>query len=130
MAGWEGSANDGRIFHHTLEQGLIIPKGSYYLTDGRYTTNHKLLVPYRSIQYHLQETARAGLRPANYKELYNLRHNQLRTLIERVIGRLKGTFRIHRIAPTFPLKTQIQIIYATSALLNWLIDFGDLDTNE
>jgi hypothetical protein len=93
LPGWEGSANDGKVFSHALENGIDIPKGTYWLADAGYSDTRRLLTLYRGIRYHLKESARAGLRPATYQELYNLRHAQLRTTVERVICRFKATFK-------------------------------------
>jgi hypothetical protein len=130
LPGWEGSANDGRVFTNALTRKLVILEGCYYLGDGGYSSSQRLLVPYRGTRYHLQESARAGLRPATYQELWNLRHSQLRTLVERVIGRLKLTFRIHRYTPHFGIKTQVKILFATAALYNWLFEFENLEDIE
>jgi hypothetical protein len=75
LPGWEGSTNDGRVFTSALTRGFVIPNGCYYLADAGYNSSQRLFVPYCGVRYHLQENTRAGLRPANYKELWNLRHS-------------------------------------------------------
>jgi len=48
-----------------------------------------LLVPYRSVRYHLSEWDRAKEAPRNPKELFNLRHASARNVIEQIFGVLK-----------------------------------------
>ena len=129
LPGWEGSANDMKVFNNALVQkpsGFGIPQGWYYLADAGYSCSSRLLVPYRGVRYHLQESARAGLRPATPEELYNLRHSQTRIIVEKAIGRLKGTFRIHRCAPSLSVETQVEVIVATAAIMNWLLEYDDV----
>ena len=111
LCGWEGSAHDGRVFHDaTFNKGFHIPEGFYYLGDAGYPNTRRLLTPFRGVRYHLQETARTQLRPKNPEELFNLRHSQIRTDIERVLGSLKREFRVHRTSAEFSVTTQIKII--------------------
>jgi hypothetical protein len=49
----------------------------------------------------------------------------LRIIIERTIGTLKRRFRIHRVEPEYSPKVQALIIYASAAMMNWMIDYGD-----
>lgn len=55
LAGWEGSANDGQVFHYAREHDLFIPEGKYYLADAGFPICDSLLVPYRGKRYHLKE---------------------------------------------------------------------------
>lgn len=57
MAGWEGSAHDGKVLQDALEKDFIVPDGKYYLADAGYGLTPKFLVPYRGIRYHLKEWA-------------------------------------------------------------------------
>jgi hypothetical protein len=34
LAGWEGSAADGRVLEDALNKGFNIPSGKYYLADA------------------------------------------------------------------------------------------------
>ncbi|KNE89365.1 hypothetical protein PSTG_17173 [Puccinia striiformis f. sp. tritici PST-78] len=74
LAGWEGSAHDGTVLADTFQKDFVIPHGKFYLADAGYGLQKGILTPFRAVRYHLKEQARAGLRPANPKELYNLRH--------------------------------------------------------
>jgi hypothetical protein len=58
LAGWEGSAGDGRIFLDARQSDFSIPEGKYYLADGGFASCDALLVPYRNIRYHLKEFLR------------------------------------------------------------------------
>ena len=62
LAGWEGSAADSAIFEHAQASSFIVPKGYYYLADARFPLCDILLVPFRSVHYHLQEWRAAQLR--------------------------------------------------------------------
>lgn len=80
-AGWEGSASDARVLQDALNHGFQVPPGKFYLVDAGYANTPQFLAPYRGTRYHLQEQGRARQRPRNYKELFNLRHAQLRNHI-------------------------------------------------
>lgn len=128
LAGWEGSAHDWKVYVDAVQEGFIIPKGKFLLADAGYNSSHRLLTPYRGIRYHLQESARHGLRPETPEELYNLRHSQARIIVEKAIGGHKATFRILTSRPCHPIWTQVKILYATAALMNWIIDYGDAES--
>ena len=82
---------------------------------------------YIGSRYHLQETARAALRPETPEELYNLRHSQRRIIVEMAIGWHKATFKILTNRPAYPVRVQNSIIFATAGLLNWMKDYGTSD---
>ena len=50
--------------------------------------------------------------------------------MERAFGKLKGTFRIHRTKPSFGINTQVKVIYATAALMNYLLEYGDITDDD
>lgn len=57
----------------------------------------------------------------NSKELFNLRHAQLRTTVEQVLGLYKRKWRIIRYsAPEYSFIDQIQIVYAVTGLHNFV----------
>jgi hypothetical protein len=60
LAGWEGSAGDGKVFEHARRSGFAIPAGKYYLGDAGFPSCFALLVPYRGIRYHLNEWRKSG----------------------------------------------------------------------
>jgi hypothetical protein len=81
-----------------------------------------LIVPYQKTRYHLREWDLQGRIPENMKELFNLRHSSLRTVVERAFGVLKWRFQSLRLARKgFSIRTQVKIVYACVALHNWMI---------
>lgn len=128
LAGWEGSAHDWKVYMDSVRRGFVIPEGKYLLADAGYNCSHRLLTPYRGIRYHLQESARHGLRPTTPEELYNLRHSQTRIIVEKALGRHKLAFRTLTCRPCYPTTTQVKVIYATAALMNWIIDHGEAES--
>ncbi|XP_031112048.1 uncharacterized protein LOC116016021 [Ipomoea triloba] len=94
-AGWEGSANDSRIFLDALskpEIGFPLPlEGHYYVVDAGYPNVPGFLAAYRGEAYHLNEFRGQG-RIQNKQALFNYRHSSLRNVIERCFGLLKARF--------------------------------------
>jgi hypothetical protein len=62
LAGWEGSAHDGRVLQDAFSKNFHVPKGKYYLGDAGYGLSEQVLTPYRGVRYHLRETRLAGQR--------------------------------------------------------------------
>jgi hypothetical protein len=62
LTGWEGSATDARVYEDARTHDLHIPPGKYYLADAGFPHRDELLVPYRSVRYHLAEWGRANQR--------------------------------------------------------------------
>ena len=60
--GWEGSATDAWVYQSALTDGLDIPPGKYYLADTGFPSTTQLLIPYRSVRYHLAEWGWANVR--------------------------------------------------------------------
>lgn len=60
------------------------------------------------------------VRPANAKELFNLRHAKLRNVIERIFGVSKRRFRLMNVAPEYDMQTQAKIPCALAALHNFI----------
>ncbi|KAH9114247.1 hypothetical protein LEN26_013057 [Aphanomyces euteiches] len=119
LAGWEGSASDGRVLDDALRaKGLVIPQGKMLLGDAGYGLKENLMTPYRGVRYHLREWASGSQRPQNAKELYNLRHSQQRNSIERIFGVLKTRFKILESSPGYPFTTQMNLVYTLCALHN------------
>mmetsp|Transcript_24507 Transcript_24507/g.22267 ORF Transcript_24507/g.22267 Transcript_24507/m.22267 type:complete len:393 (+) Transcript_24507:74-1252(+) len=120
LAGWEGSAHDGKVLQDALTKGLVIPPGKYYLGDAGYGLSGYCLTPYRGIRYHLKEFRRGNRKPQNKEELFNLRHASLRNVIERSFGVLKKRFNILNCMRNFTFDSQINIVYSTMALHNFI----------
>ncbi len=107
LAGWEGSVHDGRVLNAAISEGLTLPDRKFYLGDAGYGLSSFCLTPYRGVRYHLREWGAAGERPANAKELFNLRHSSLRNAVERVFGVLKNRFPVLSKMPSYPFKFQV-----------------------
>jgi hypothetical protein len=88
-AGWEGSASDAQVLQDALAHDFYVPSGKFYLVDAGYANTPSFIAPYRNFRYHLQEQSRSKQRPSNAKELFNLRHAQLRNHVEHIIGVVK-----------------------------------------
>ena len=59
LSGWEGSTHDSTLFYDARRTDFHIPNGKYYLADAGFASSEVLLVPYRSVRYHLSEWNRA-----------------------------------------------------------------------
>jgi hypothetical protein len=64
LAGWEGTAHDGRGLDDALELGFKIPENNY-LADAGYRISPQFLTLYRGVRYHLKEWAQSDQRPQN-----------------------------------------------------------------
>jgi hypothetical protein len=95
--------------------------------DAGYANTTQLLAPYRGTRYHLQEQGRTNQKPRNYKDLFNLRHAQLRNHIERAIGILKKRFSILRIGSHYPVNQQVDISVVCCVVHNFIcLHNGDM----
>ena len=118
--GWEGSANDARVLENAERHGFPRYENTSYLADAGYGLRPGILTPYRTIRYHLREQSLAQVRPKTKEELFNLRHAQLRNVIERIFGVLRRRFHILNTAPEYDLDTQAQLVLVTCALHNFI----------
>ncbi|KAL5527937.1 hypothetical protein ACEPAG_6738 [Sanghuangporus baumii] len=130
LAGWEGSAHDGRVFEDACRRDLVIPEGKYYLADAGFSSIPSLLVPYRGVRYHLKEWGQAEQKPKNKEELFNLRHAQARNAVERIFGLAKRRFRVLTAAPEYDTKTQAKIVLAVCCLHNFIQSYDPDDGME
>jgi len=55
LAGWEGSAHDGKLLEYALEHGFPQYAGRFWLCDAGFALSLGFLVPYRGVRYHLKE---------------------------------------------------------------------------
>jgi hypothetical protein len=121
LPGWEGSAHDGDVLKWALEEGgLEVPDGKYYLVDTGYGGHTGFLRPYRGVRYHLREQALASERPRNKEELCNLRHAQLRNVIERIFGVMKKRFKILKGGGEYTPETSATLVYVLAGLHNFI----------
>ncbi|XP_043705523.1 putative nuclease HARBI1 [Telopea speciosissima] len=76
-AGWEGSANDCRIFERARRDPTLQfphpPEGKYYVVDSGYASQVGYLTPFRGERYHIPDYKGAGRNPKIAKELVQLR---------------------------------------------------------
>uniref|UniRef100_A0A452YXF3 DDE Tnp4 domain-containing protein n=1 Tax=Aegilops tauschii subsp. strangulata TaxID=200361 RepID=A0A452YXF3_AEGTS len=122
-----GSASDTRVLQDALDHGFNVPPGKFYLVDAGYANTPQFIAPYRGTRYHLQEHGRFQQRPQCYKELFNLRHAQLRNHVERIIGILKARYPILKAATMFDIDTQVDTVVACCVLHNFIrLHNGDM----
>ena len=60
-------------------------------------------------------------------ELFNLRHSELRNVVERTFGVLKRRFSILRTPPEYPLDIQVKLVYALVVIHNFLAQIRATD---
>ncbi|CDO77576.1 hypothetical protein BN946_scf184936.g1 [Trametes cinnabarina] len=113
-------STDSTVFQMARQADFRVPGDRYYLADAGYGFVDVLLVPYRGVRYHLAEWGRAGLKPVNKEELFNLRHAKLRNAIERIFGILKKRFPILRAGCEYDMKYQVRLPPALCALHNFI----------
>ncbi|XP_071679463.1 uncharacterized protein [Lolium perenne] len=80
-------------FTYSRPDGLQIPDGKFYLGDIGYACRPSIPPPFKKIRYHLNEFSPRN-RPQNAKELFNLRHSNLRVTNERAFAAFKNRFKI------------------------------------
>ncbi|KAL5726030.1 hypothetical protein ACHQM5_009102 [Ranunculus cassubicifolius] len=121
-AGWEGSANDWKVFLETINNPSMNfprpPPGKYYVVDAGYPNMTGFLAPFRGVRYHLQDYRRN--RAQTRKEMFNHRHSSLRNVIERTFGVLKARFPILKLMPSYPFPTQVYIVIACMTIHNFI----------
>ncbi|KAL5576094.1 hypothetical protein UlMin_017793 [Ulmus minor] len=131
VAGWEGSIHDSRVLRDTMSDPAFSfptpPGEKYFLVDSGYTNRRGFLAPYRGTNYHLHDRRRLG--GDRKKELFNYRHASLRNAVERTFGIWKSRFRILRVVPQYPLRTQRDIIIACAVVHNFLMMSSDVDVS-
>ncbi len=89
------------------------------------------MLPFPGVRYHLQDWKNAVNPPETRKELYNLRHARIRVVVEQAFGLLKRKWKIVRSStPKYGIDQQVSIIYAVTALYNFVIFGGkEFDRN-
>ncbi|KAH9117255.1 hypothetical protein AeMF1_008951 [Aphanomyces euteiches] len=127
LAGWEGSAGDGKVYADALTKGYELPLDLFDVMDAGFALTTKALTPYRSTRYHLKEFARGQLAPLNKEELFNLRHAMLRNVIERIFGILKRRFPVHSHAVQYDYQFQVDMVMALCVLHNFIRVHGCRD---
>lgn len=123
LAGAEGSMNDKSLLSHALARSFTPPPGRFYLGDAGFGERHPgVVTPFVGERYHLRDYLDLQRRPQTRKELYNLSHARLRSIVERVFGLLKRKFKIVRgMACEYDFSIQVKVVYAVTALWNFLV---------
>lgn len=131
FAGMEGSTQDSRVFLTAREKDstFCLPSNCYFLADAGFSSKSRfLLVPYREVSYHPQETQQTVHPPANPRELFNVRHATLRSVIDRTLKLFRRRFRLLRTAREgFSVRTQVNLIFALAAVHNFINQRQGLD---
>ena len=126
LAGWEGSAHDGRVLKDAERKGFVIPHGKYVLADAGYGRSNVVLTPFKGVMYHLTAwgTVRQGglkREPATRQELFNLHHAQARNVVERTFGIMKSKWMMLREISLFDIETQTDIVICCSIIHNMML---------
>ena len=120
LLGWEGSAHDGKVVNDAFEKGLPRYDGQYYFGDAGYGLSKWILTPYRGVRYHLRQWIHGEQQPQNPKELFNLRHAQVRNVIERIYGAVKKAFPVLSNMPTgYSIEEQVDIVECCFLVYNF-----------
>ena len=130
LSGWEGSATDSTVYDDARRRDFSIPQGKLFLADGGYPMDRSLLIPFRGERYHLREWAAGNTRPRNARELFNLRHSQLRNIIERGFGVVKRRFAMMRESSYFPLELQAKSVLVMLVFHNFILFHDPHDAAE
>ncbi|KAJ1692298.1 hypothetical protein LUZ63_008996 [Rhynchospora breviuscula] len=97
-------------------------RARYYLVDGGYANTPQLLSPYRGKTYHLAQFSTRS-RENRYdcaEELYNHRHAQLRNIVDKMFGILKGRFKICKEMHRYKYDIQTDLVIACCILHNFI----------
>lgn len=97
-------------------KGYHIPFSIYCLDNAGYFNSDYLLVSDKGVCYKPNEPKLTSLKPANAKELFNLRHACIRNVIERIFGVVKWWFRILAKAPEYSPAAEIDIVHVRMGL--------------
>jgi hypothetical protein len=129
LAGWEGSAYDGRVIRDAQQRGFRALEGKYFLADAGYANKDMLLSPYRGVRYHLREISQVRSSPKDKFELFNYRHSSLRNVVERTFGVFKRRWRIFDRPHKFSITTQVKLVYALVAVHNYTNKFYPVEAD-
>ena len=91
--------------------------GNYFLGDNGYANCEGFSTLFKNVRYHLKGWGVGTQRPQNARELFNLRHNKARNIIEQAFAVLKMRWRILRSASFY---IQIRVIMSCFLLHNFI----------
>lgn len=133
LAGMEGSATKSRVLTFALQKfkdlfSGLIKDGSYFLGDVGFSPGiPPVLAPYYKFRYPRPEEF-DKFEPQNSEELFNLRHAQLRIVVERTFVVFKRRFPIFdKPRGGFSIRTQVRLFFALSVVHNFINKFGPAD---
>jgi hypothetical protein len=121
LAGAEGSMHDSTLCRLAYDKGFKIASERFVLGDLGFGGHSSVIIPYNTVMYHLPEWEKSGRVPETREEHYNYRHSSLRSVVERVFGQVKKRWGIiWASAPEYTMKSQVRIVYAVTALHNFI----------
>ncbi|KAH9103801.1 hypothetical protein LEN26_002637 [Aphanomyces euteiches] len=120
MTGWEGTAGDGKLYEAALQKGFPLPENGFDLMDAGFALTKSCLTPFRGTRYHLKEFGKGSQLPQNMEELFNLRHAQLRNVIERIFGVVKKRIPVLSYPVDYDYQFQVDLVLALCTLHNFI----------
>ncbi|KAF0729571.1 hypothetical protein Ae201684P_001163 [Aphanomyces euteiches] len=120
LAGWEGSAGDGRIYADALEKRYVLSDMKYDIMDAGFALTLKCLTPYRGTRYHLKEYGQGSQKPRSKEGLFNLRHAMLRNVVERIFGVLKKRFPVMSSPVEYDIGFQVDMVLSLCTVHNFI----------
>lgn len=114
-----GCYSETSVLDGTVIDGLSFPRGCYFLGDFGYPLSRRILTPYKGVRYHLKEFQGDGMEPKNMKELFNMRHSELRNVIEKSFRDLKSQFKMID-ENEYSERKQFMIMNAALTLYNYV----------
>ncbi|ETV69301.1 hypothetical protein H257_14928 [Aphanomyces astaci] len=112
LAGWEGTACDGKVYADAFDKGLAMDGDKFEITDTGFGLTLKCLTPYRGTRYHLKEYGIGRLNPQRKEELFNLRQAQLCNCIQRIFGIVKMRFPVLSHGVRYDYSFQVDLVLA------------------
>lgn len=98
---------------------FVIFNKKYWYRDTGYSNFDYLLVLYKKVKYHLKEILFALQKSKNTKKLFNLYYSS-HNVIKRIFKLIKKWFSYLKSALEFSKQIQLEIIYAVTALHNFI----------
>ncbi len=135
-AGWEGSAHDAAVLKDAIQKSLIsLPAGKYFVADSGYSDKTGYgglaLSPYTATRYHLREWYHASECPSTKEDWFNLRHAQLRNVVERIFGVFKNRFHIFdKPRDGYSIQDQVSLVYALTGLHNFINSYKEANVEK
>ena len=130
LARQEGTAYNSKVISFTKVKEFKALPNKYYIIDAGYSNTPITLTLYHGVRYHFCKQAQVNITRQNAKELYNLQYVALRNVVEYTIGIFKNWFRFFKAGRhNIPLRTQIEVVYALTAVYNFINIYNLDDLN-